>query len=71
MEYQEGAVDYYIQLADAIEERFPDVVVDGVEVSTDNGSFQVMDEDGKVIFSGAEGEDTSLIVQKLEEAGFE
>lgn len=48
MEYDPAEVDRFIDIADAIEEQFPSVVVDGQEV---DGAFNVVLEDDKILIS--------------------
>lgn len=52
IEYDPVDVDQYIQIADAIEEAFPDIVVEGNETCDGRpGSFEIQTEDGRGLFS--------------------
>ncbi len=52
MEYDPADVDRFIALADAIEDAFPDLVVEGnLEEEGRPGSFEVATEDGAPLFS--------------------
>lgn len=59
MRYAAAEVDAFIEVADALEDAFPDVAVDGEEAPDDApaGTFVVELADGTVVFSrGAAGE---------------
>ncbi|KAI8475415.1 MAG: hypothetical protein J3K34DRAFT_464920 [Monoraphidium minutum] len=52
IEYDPEDVDMYIQIADAIEEAFPNVVVDGnAEADGRPGSFEITGATGQLLFS--------------------
>jgi selT/selW/selH-like putative selenoprotein len=51
VEYHPDEVDRFIALADALEEQFASLVVDGVEVEEQPQGFIVKTEDGRVLFS--------------------
>lgn len=50
MEYDSAEVDHFIDAADAIEEAFPGLIVDGVEVEGRPGAFDLVLEDGTVVY---------------------
>lgn len=50
--YDPADVDHFISVADAIEEAFPSLVVDGVEAEGAQ-AFEVAAEDGRILFSQA------------------
>lgn len=50
VEYDSAEVDRFIDAADAIEDAFPGIIVDGVEVGDRPGAFKVSLEDGTEIF---------------------
>eukprot|EP00192_Tetraselmis_astigmatica_P015722 CAMPEP_0117664034 /NCGR_PEP_ID=MMETSP0804-20121206/8970_1 /TAXON_ID=1074897 /ORGANISM="Tetraselmis astigmatica, Strain CCMP880" /LENGTH=86 /DNA_ID=CAMNT_0005471171 /DNA_START=286 /DNA_END=547 /DNA_ORIENTATION=- len=44
-------VDEFISVADAIEDEFPSVIVEGIETEDRTGEFEVQTEDGDRIFA--------------------
>jgi hypothetical protein len=50
VEYDSAEVDRFIDAADAIEDAFPGIIVDGVEIEDRPGAFKVFLEDGTEIF---------------------
>jgi hypothetical protein len=50
VEYDSAEVDRFIDAADAIEDAFPGIIVDGVEVEDRPGAFKIFLEDGTEIF---------------------
>ena len=50
VEYDPAEVDKFIEAADAIEDAFRGVIVDGIEVEDHPGAFTVFLEDGTTIF---------------------
>jgi selT/selW/selH-like putative selenoprotein len=55
VEYDPAEVDHFIAVADAVEDAFPWLIVDGVEVEGRPGAFQVSLEDGTAVFARAQG----------------
>ncbi|KAL4421605.1 hypothetical protein ABPG75_010896 [Micractinium tetrahymenae] len=53
VEYAPAEVDAFIAFADAVEEEFEGVMVDGVEVDGHPGAFDIRLEDGQTIYSRA------------------
>lgn len=51
VEYSPADVDAFIAFADAVEEEFQGIIVDGVEVDGPPHSFDVKMEDGQLVFS--------------------
>jgi hypothetical protein len=51
VEYDSAEVDRFIDAADAIEDAFPGIIVDGIEVDNRPGAFKVFLEDGTEIFN--------------------
>eukprot|EP00884_Botryococcus_braunii_P019842 jgi/Botrbrau1/6541/Bobra.40_2s0012.1 len=51
VEYSGEEVDRFIELADALEETFRGLAVEGVELDDRLGAFEVKTEDGRVLFS--------------------
>ena len=52
VEYDPAEVDRFIELADAIEDAFPSIIVEGNEGEEGRpGSFEVCTEDGRCVFS--------------------
>ena len=58
VEYNPADVDRFIDIADAVEERFPSLMVDGQEVDGDAADgkpmFEVKAQDGRSLFSARE-----------------
>ncbi|BDA49560.1 hypothetical protein COCOBI_14-1780 [Coccomyxa sp. Obi] len=76
VEYDSTDVDHFIEIADAIEERFPNLMVNGEE--TEGGPaegkllFEVKAEDGRVLFSARQTgrlPDSGEILDALTAAG--
>ena len=63
-------MDDFIAMADAIEDRFPDLVVEGEETEEHADSFVVKTETGETLLSG-EVRDVSSerVIAALEDAG--
>lgn len=53
VEYDPAEVDRFIEAADAIEDAFPGLIVDGVEIEDRPGAFTVSLEDGTTVFTRA------------------
>ncbi len=55
VEYNPADVDRFIEIADAIEERYPSLMVDGQEIEEDTAdgdlTFEVKAQDGHSLFS--------------------
>ena len=70
VEYGSGNVDDFIAMADAIEDRFPDLVVEGEETEEYADSFVVRTETGETLLFG-EVRDVSSerVIAALEDAG--
>lgn len=68
--YGAGAVDRFIEIADVVEERFPDLMVDGEEADDlGQGSFEVTTEDGRVLISAAGDKlQAETVIEALEAA---
>jgi selT/selW/selH-like putative selenoprotein len=62
VEYHPDEVDKFIEVADAIEEAFPRLVVDGVETEEQRSAFEVKTKEGRILFS-------SLSAGRLPESG--
>ena len=74
MTYGQDEVNQFIDLADAIENEFPELQVEGVEVEKDNQAFSVKTEDGKIVMernSAGPFPEASSIVDSLRQAGFQ
>lgn len=58
IEYDPDEVDRFISLADAIEDVYPEIMVDGNpdEIEPRDGSFEITLEDGTVLFSKLGGD---------------
>jgi len=56
IKYCPESVDQFIAAADAIEDRFASLAVDGEEVEVEGGGFTIEGEDGEVLLSGAAAE---------------
>ncbi len=73
--YDPGNVDHFIALADAIEERFPDLIVEGLEVDTHGSAgrmFEVKSAEGHFLFSGRQQgrlPEAAELLSALEQAG--
>jgi hypothetical protein len=50
VEYDSAEVDRFIHAADAIEDAFPGIIVDGIEVGNQPGAFIISLEDGTEIY---------------------
>lgn len=67
--YGPDAVDGFIEIADAVEERFPDLQVDGDEAEElTDGAFEVLADDGRVLQSASKEEFIPEAVIKALEA---
>lgn len=67
-------LNQFIDLADAIENEFPELSVEGVEVEEGNQSFSVKKEDGTVVIerkSAGPFPEAASIIESLKEAGFQ
>ena len=72
--YDPGDVDHFIEVADAIEDSFPGIIVEGIEVEgAGAGSmFEVKSAEGHFLFSGRQQgrlPQPAEIVAVLESAG--
>jgi hypothetical protein len=75
VEYDSAETDHFIELADAIEECFPGVAVDGHEKeASPKGFFRVRAGNGDVLVSTEEGKgglpDPQQVVSILKDAGY-
>ena len=74
VEYDSEETDHFIELADAIEERFPGVAVDGHEKEQcPKGFFRIRAGNGDILFATEEGgdkPDPEEIVSLLERSGY-
>ena len=74
VEYDSAETDHFIELADAIEERFPGVAVDGVEKEDiPKGFFRIRAANGDILFVSEDSNikpDPGAVVSILEEAGY-
>ena len=50
VEYDSAQVDRFIEAADEIEDAFPGLIVEGIEVEDRPGAFDVLLEDGTEVF---------------------
>lgn len=67
MEYGPGTVDDFIELADALEDVFHDIIVEGVEVEQASNGFVIKEEkDGSVILNARSTESPEEVVSRLE-----
>lgn len=72
IEYDPAEVDRFIEVADAVEDSFPGVMVEGVEVEGRPGAFDVALEDGTTVFSASPQQElpsSDELLAKLSEAG--
>ncbi len=72
--YGQDEVNQFIDLADAIEEEFPELHVDGVEIEKDQQGFSVKTEDGKVVMerkTAGPFPEASSIIESLRKAGYQ
>jgi hypothetical protein len=72
VEYDPAEVDHFISIADAVEDAFPSMVVDGVEVEGRPGAFDVTLEDGTAVARrepGAALPGGDDVVERLRQAG--
>ncbi|KAA6424624.1 MAG: hypothetical protein FRX49_05292 [Trebouxia sp. A1-2] len=72
--YGQDEVNQFIDLADAIEEEFPELQVEGVEIEKDQQGFSVKTEDGKIVAerqSPGPFPEASSIIESLKKAGFQ
>ena len=74
VEYDSAETDHFIELADAIEDRFPGVAVDGREKDDGpKGFFRIMAAEGDVLFVTEDSSakpDPQEIVSILKGAGY-
>ena len=71
--YGQDEVNQFIDLADTIEDEFPELQVEGREIEKDQQDFTIKTEDGKLLAERKPAEPfpgSSFIIQKLREAGF-
>lgn len=66
--YKAALVDTFIEVADAIEDRFPDLQVDGTEEELKDCSFTIKGNDGQLIYSAGENEFTAEAIVKVLES---
>ena len=72
--YGQDEVNKFIDLADAIEDEFPELQVEGQEIEQDQQEFTIQTEDGKILAQRKPLEpfpDASSIISKLRDAGFQ
>ena len=73
VEYDSAQVDRFIEFADALEDALPGVMVDGIEITDTNSTFNVKLEDGELLLSvsaAADLPDTRDVLAALTSAGF-
>ena len=74
VEYDSAETDHFIALADAIEEHFPGVAVDGHEKEdSPKGFFRIRAASGNVLYVSEDSSvkpDPEEVVSILEEAGY-
>ena len=70
--YASDKVDEFIQLADAIEDEFPELQVDGIEADSSQQKFLINKEDGDVVTEADTSEfpATFSVIEYLRKAGF-
>lgn len=70
--YAADKVDEFIQLADAIEDEFPELQVDGEEANDPKHKFSVTKENGDVVTetNSPDVPDASSVIESLRQAGF-
>lgn len=72
--YGQDELNQFIDLADAIEDQFPELSVEGVEIEQDNQSFSVKTEDGKIVMerkSAGPFPETASVIESLRQAGYQ
>ena len=73
VEYDSADVDRFIDAADAIEDAFPGIIVDGIEVEDHPGTFKMYLEDGTEIYKreseGVEVPSNDELLATLSQAG--
>ena len=72
--YGQDHVNEFIDLADAIEDAFPELLVEGAEVEHNSQGFSVKTEEGTVVIEQKAGEalpEAASIVESLRQAGFQ
>ena len=72
VEYDPAQVDRFIEIADAVEDVFPGVLVEGVEVEGRPGACDILLEDGTLVVGTASGGavgDLDAVVSRLSQAG--
>ena len=71
IKYGPKLVDDFIEIADAVEDEFPDLQVDGdEEEDLEEDTFQIVAEDGRVIFTAPMADFTSeTIIKVLRDSG--
>ncbi|KAH7621481.1 hypothetical protein Ndes2526B_g03827 [Nannochloris sp. 'desiccata'] len=73
VEYDSAEVDRFIDAADAIEDAFPGIIVDGIEVEDRPGAFLIFLEDGTEIFKresdGVDVPSNDNLIGSLSQAG--
>lgn len=72
MTYASDKVDEFIELADAIENEFPELQVDGIEASDAQHKLTVKKEDGDIVTEAdsAVFPSASDVIDSLRKAGF-
>ena len=71
--YGQDEVNKFIDLADAIEDEFPELQVEGQEIEQDQQDFTIQTEDGKILAQRKPSEpfpEAANIIGKLRDAGF-
>ncbi len=71
IKYRPDAVDDFIEIADAVEDQFPDLQVDGDEAEDlDEGTFEILGDDGQVIFSAPIADfNSETVIKVLQDSG--
>ena len=72
VQYHPDEVDSFIQLADLIEETFPDIAVEGEEDGARKGAPAILKDNGFPLYhlNNSEGPDADVITKVLVEAGY-
>ena len=71
IKYGPRLVDDFIEIADAVEDEFPDLQVDGDEdEDLEEDTFQILAEDGRVIFTAHMADfNSETVIKVLQDSG--
>lgn len=71
LKYGPELVDTFIEIADAVEDEFPDLQVDGdEEEALEEGTFQIVADDGHVIFTATMADfNSETVIKVLRDSG--